>query len=567
MLNFLPLKIFHAFISIVIISVTFSLDVNSPKTLYVDSYRQPCPENSNTYCLRVRENKHNQWIPLALQIEGFNYQEGVNYELLVYKEVPSGKIVLVEIVNQEVIPILKPEQDGALEIEAKIEPIDNTQTIKDENVAEKSTDRNLSSKDTDNAEVTRQPTQPAVNIISDTGFSLTGVSWQLKNIEVESRLVTPIEKSKYTLNLKADGSLTTTADCYTGSGDYAFNSEKISLDINYSNEACEAESLAEIYREGLEQTSSYIIEDNKLHFLYGENSLMTFTAIPLVETAVSETTKETNDSSGPKLEPTIENNLWLLNSIDKGDQTKEIEGNYSIRLSDDNLLKVYTDCYQGSGNYSLEGSYISFEFSIEHKACSPESLSEEFADQLKDAEVYSLQGNKLYIRTKTSGDVMVFLQNDAPEDSPISENSSISTEPPVQPTKETEFKTIKIEALAIKSLVPTNWSIVTKHPFFNNVWATGPFNYIGFESLKGTNDLEILSQNLKLSSDALAKEAIIETFGNYRWRLYLDKGPVISLAIATTVEKDNVYAITILGTEEAFSEIVQTVLKNFEVLK
>ena len=473
MTKFLSLKLLFIFILVPFTPTAFSFDLNSPVTIYIDSFKQPCPENTNTYCLRFRENQNSQWLPLTVPIEGFDHQEGTNYELLVYEDIPNRKLVLIEIVNQEVIPILKPQENTNLEEEAKIKDAQATSNISDEIVTEKSTDNTTNP---DNSEVTDKT--PTVSVLSDAGFVLTGAQWQLNNIGVEGRLVTPTKKSNYTLNLRADGSLAVVADCYTGLGNYAFNSEWINFNINYGDD-CEAESLATVYREGLEQTSSYIIQDDKLHLLYSGSNLMTFTAVPIPETPV-----EGDNSSSPNLEPTLENNLWLLRSIDKGDQVQDVQGRYSIKLSEDGSLKVDTDCYQGEGTYSLEGNYISFEFPIEHKTCTPEPfVTEEFAQGLMDVEAYSLQGNKLYIRIASSGDVMVFTQADEVE---------VNTATPKPPIKKDKFKAVKIEALAIRSSVPTDWPIVNRHPFFNNIWAKGPFNYISFEAAEGDSDFSIV---------------------------------------------------------------------------
>ncbi len=555
--KFLPLKLLFTFILILPVPIAFGFDVNSPITLYIDSFRQPCPENANQYCLRFRENENSPWLPLTLPIENFGHEEGVSYELLVYEDLLNETLVLIEILSQEIIPTLKPQKN--LVSEVKIEPIqvnDESENISGKTIAEKP--EGNSSANEDDVEATRQVTSSATSILSDEGFVLTGAQWQLSNIDLEGKLVSPIEKSKYTLNLKPDGSLTVVADCYRGSGNYAFNSEKITFNINYSNDPCDAESIAEAYRAGLEQSSSYLIEDNKLHF-YGESNLITFTAIPISETPIAEIPENLGESS-PNLEPTLENNLWLLSNIDKGDRIQGVQGIYSIRLSQDGSLEVNTDCYQGKGTYSLEGSVISFEFPIEHKTCTPELfVTEEFAEGLKDAEVYSLQGGKLYVRIASSGDVMVFTQSDE-----IEETIPTSTEPPIKGNK---LKTIKIEALAIRSSVPIDWPIVNRHPFFNNIWAKGPFNYVSFVVSKGANDLEALKQNLELSATVLAEKASIETFGQYRWRLYLDEGPIVNLAVATTIEGDSVYTIIITGTKDNFSEILRGALESFEVLE
>lgn len=79
------------------------------KTLFVHEARVDCEGEGPRKCLQVRESENDEWTLFYSNIEGFDYEEGTRYELLVrVEEVPdppadgsSLRYVLVEIVSEE----------------------------------------------------------------------------------------------------------------------------------------------------------------------------------------------------------------------------------------------------------------------------------------------------------------------------------------------------------------------------------------------------------------------------------------------------------------------------------
>lgn len=89
-----------------------SLSEASPseaKTLFVHEERVDCEGVAPRRCLQVRESESEEWTYFYSTIEGFDYEEGTRYELLVsIEEVPnppadasSLRYTLVEIVSAE----------------------------------------------------------------------------------------------------------------------------------------------------------------------------------------------------------------------------------------------------------------------------------------------------------------------------------------------------------------------------------------------------------------------------------------------------------------------------------
>lgn len=82
---------------------------NETKTLFIDSQLVDCVGVGPQMCMQVRENEDDEWELFYDEIEGFTFEEGYLYEVLVevvYVENPpadasSIEYILIEIVSKE----------------------------------------------------------------------------------------------------------------------------------------------------------------------------------------------------------------------------------------------------------------------------------------------------------------------------------------------------------------------------------------------------------------------------------------------------------------------------------
>jgi heat shock protein HslJ len=82
---------------------------------------------------------------------------------------------------------------------------------------------------------------------------------------------------------------------------------------------------------------------------------------------------------------------------------------YTVQLLNDGSLKVRADCNMAGGQYALNGEYVNFQILYSTRAaCPPESLSDQFLEDLRSVARYFFKKNKLYIVLKGDSGVMVF---------------------------------------------------------------------------------------------------------------------------------------------------------------
>jgi heat shock protein HslJ len=82
---------------------------------------------------------------------------------------------------------------------------------------------------------------------------------------------------------------------------------------------------------------------------------------------------------------------------------------YTVQLLNDGILKVRADCNMAGGQYALNGEYVNFQILYSTRAaCPPESLSDQFLEDLRSVARYFFKNNKLYIVLKGDSGVMVF---------------------------------------------------------------------------------------------------------------------------------------------------------------
>lgn len=118
------------------------------------------------------------------------------------------------------------------------------------------------------------PVEPAVPAEPAAPAEITGVTWQLQEISRESGSVSPVaDPTKYTLTLKADGTVAIVADCNTGTGTYEVDGSAISFQqLATTRMACPRPSMGSQFTKVLEFADSYAVENGNFVLSYSNGS-------------------------------------------------------------------------------------------------------------------------------------------------------------------------------------------------------------------------------------------------------------------------------------------------------
>jgi heat shock protein HslJ len=103
---------------------------------------------------------------------------------------------------------------------------------------------------------------------------------------------------------------------------------------------------------------------------------------------------------------------WYLAEIQYSNDTVKTPDDptkYSLKFVPEGILAVVADCNQASGTYTTDGPQLSIQLGpTTLAACPPESLSDEYLGNLGDAVSYQIEGDALYIAMKMDAGIMKF---------------------------------------------------------------------------------------------------------------------------------------------------------------
>ena len=95
-------------ITLLVLFISLS-SCGTTKTIYVSADLAACDENSDLKCLKVKEEKEDEWTLIENKIEGFEFQEGIEYTIKVQvdknkeqQSIPaSAKYKLIKIMSEK----------------------------------------------------------------------------------------------------------------------------------------------------------------------------------------------------------------------------------------------------------------------------------------------------------------------------------------------------------------------------------------------------------------------------------------------------------------------------------
>ena len=232
---------------------------------------------------------------------------------------------------------------------------------------------------------------------------LEGTTWQwvsLVETEPAAQSVVPSPEN-YTLTFLPDGEVSLQADCNTVSGTYTIEGNNLTIAMGPSTLAsCGEASLDVQYLELLSTVANYTLEDDQL-VLELENGVgrMSF------EGGRSETDMN--------VEAEIVGITWLWSRFDDTANVNNIEVDdpslYTLLLNSDGTYEVKADCNLASGQYTLEGSSLTFEAGPATLAeCEPGSLYDTYLTRLGEVVTFVMDGDNLVLNLWADGGNMVF---------------------------------------------------------------------------------------------------------------------------------------------------------------
>jgi para-nitrobenzyl esterase len=100
---------------------------------------------------------------------------------------------------------------------------------------------------------------------------------------------------------------------------------------------------------------------------------------------------------------------WLQFVDPLSKTTVDDPSQYTVEFKPDGKVQVKADCNSGNGTYTAEGSSISIEvLAMTRAMCPPESLSDQFVQNLNEAAIYFFEGEDLFLDLPADSGTMRF---------------------------------------------------------------------------------------------------------------------------------------------------------------
>lgn len=430
------------------------------KTVYVGPELVDCVGVAPQKCLQVKENPGDEYTLFYGQIEGFEYEEGYEYKLVVREEkienppadAPDFKWTLVEVVSKSPVqPTATPETPQSLESQLytldwylsaggeQVQVLPDTEItaevkegmiagsagcnrysagfqmdgdqikiegaittlmacpdpIMQQEQAYLETLQKAASYSISDSTLTFADAQ-GITILSFSAvqpLSLTGTYWEATGYNNgKGGFTSLISGTQVTAIFGEDGNLAGSAGCNSYGAAYTVDGDAISIGPARSTRMfCgEPEGIMDqeaAYLAALGTASTYSIQGDKLALFDAQGSRV-------AEYQANRLVGET----------------WSLAEIQyMNDTTKTPDdpARYTVEFLPDGTLNIKADCNNAGGEYTISGSSLSI--SITHTtraACPPDSLSEEFLENLRIAASYQFEGDDLYIATQMDVAIM-----------------------------------------------------------------------------------------------------------------------------------------------------------------
>jgi heat shock protein HslJ len=278
---------------------------------------------------------------------------------------------------------------------------------------------------------------------------LTGATWQLivYNNGKEA-LVSTLAGTEITATFAEDGALSGSAGCNNYHASYKVANDALTIDAPATTRmmCADPEGVMEqetAYLALLPLAASYSILGDELEIANAEgNTLLTYRAVqPAAATESPKTTPPSAEETGTA--PAIIGAPWQWVATLHSDGAESVPGNpadYVLELLPDGQLTAQADCNQAVGTYSLDGDRISINIAATTlAACGPESLGDQFIQDLNAAQFYLMDGEDLIIVLKLdTGSMRLEVPEEAPSVAPAIEPTVVEPEPIPLPTPAVE---------------------------------------------------------------------------------------------------------------------------------
>ena len=432
---------------------------STQKTIYVGPSLVDCVGVAPQKCMQVKESPESDYTLYYSQIDGFEFEEGYEYTLVVREEkienppadAPDRKWVLVSVESKTPAPVNPvvelPTQlyglDGYLnEIGEKMSVLSGTQItlqISQDQISGSAGCNSYTAQfKLDGNQISIGPTattmmacpEPvmqqesaylaalgeaaSVNISGETltfsdaqgnvilsyhalePLSLVDTPWDVVSYNNGKGGVTSIlAGTSMNAIFLADGSLSGSAGCNNYTATYQANGDQITIGPAAATRmfCAEPEGVMDQeaqYLAALERASRYEIQMDRLTLFDDQGArLAEFQSDPLVNTT------------------------WNLVEIQYSNYTTKTPTDptaYNIIFLPDGSLSVKADCNSASGAYTLSGSSLSIRLGPTTLAmCPPESLSEEYLQDLSSVASYKIEGDTLYLALLMDTGTMKFV--------------------------------------------------------------------------------------------------------------------------------------------------------------
>lgn len=319
------------------------------KSLYIGPKLEDCTGVGPQKCMMVKEDPDDDYQYFYQPIEGFEYEEGYEYEI----------VVTVEKVEN-------PPADGSSLKYSLVKIVNKT---------------------------------PAASNEMAESQNLEGVEWQLVSLrDQDGKMIDVLVDAPITI-IFADGRAAGSAGCNRYFTDYEVDGDHLKLDdkIGATMMACPEPVMKQeqSYLSLLPQTATFAIDAGKLTLSDAEGDALLVFEAPVTAASPEETLKLV----GP---------VWEWQRTEMSDDTTitvEHPISYTVQFKDDGSLLVKADCKQTAGEFTDENGSLSIQLGpTTMQICSENSLADEFLKELNFAATYVFdeEGN-LVINMKMDG--------------------------------------------------------------------------------------------------------------------------------------------------------------------
>ncbi len=219
------------------------------------------------------------------------------------------------------------------------------------------------------------------------------IVWQLTGFLDNANGATPVDDpSKYTNQLRPDGSASIRADCNQGSAKYTVAGNSLEFGLATTTLVlCEPGSLSDRFLQELSFVRSFVIDQTEAT----DQLVLSLMA----------------DGGSLRFSPTLTGVAWEWEQFEGGDGVvgaPDDPSQYSLQFHEDGSLSGQVDCNRGTGSYEVDGSSISIVLATTRMMCHENSLDAEFGRYLAEASSFVIRDGKLALSLPVDSGITTF---------------------------------------------------------------------------------------------------------------------------------------------------------------